>query len=84
MLIILFVAPVFGQKKSKEQSFKSKSIENVFTHRAVTPQEMTERANHHPYMKGEIVVAIELQESKTSAMVRFANMNGHNYLVIMR
>jgi len=68
LLIVLFVAPVFGQKKTKEQTFKSKRIENVFTHRAVTPQEMTERANYHPYIKGEIVVAIELQESKTSAM----------------
>jgi len=70
LLIVLFIAPVFGQKESKEQSFKSKNIENVFTHRAVTPQEMTERASHHPYMKGEIVVAIELQESKSSAMVK--------------
>jgi len=70
LLMILFVAPMFGQKESKEQSYKPKNIENVFKLRAVTPQEMTERANHHPYMKGEIVVAIELQESKSSAMVQ--------------
>jgi subtilisin family serine protease len=70
ILIILFIAPVFGQQKSKEQLFDSKGIDNVFIHRAVTPQEMAERANYYPYVKGEIVVAIELQNSKTLAMAQ--------------
>ncbi len=66
-MIILLATVVFGQERTLKQSIKSKPITNVFTHDAVTPQEMAERAKYHPYMKGEIVVALELNESKASA-----------------
>ena len=66
-MIILFATMVFGQDKTLKQPFKSKPISDVFTRDAVTPQEMTERAKYHPYMKGEIVVAMEVNESKAAA-----------------
>jgi len=71
--MILFAVQGFGQKKSFEINFTPKEIGDPFARDAVTPQDMTERAKHYPYMQGEIVVAIELKKNKEAAMQEIRN-----------
>ena len=73
VLMILFAVQGFGQKKSFEINFTPKEIGDPFARDAVTPQDMTERAKHYPYMQGEIVVAIELKKNKEAAMQEIRN-----------
>lgn len=69
-LIILFTTQVVGQERTLTQPFPSKPITDVFAKDAVTPGAMTERAKYHPYMEGEIVVALELKEAMATARLQ--------------
>jgi len=61
---------VSGQDRALKPNYNAKPVTNVFERGAVTPQEMTERTKYHPYMEGEIVVALKMNESRESALVR--------------
>jgi subtilisin family serine protease/PKD repeat protein len=66
-LLFLFTTSIVGQERILKQSYNSRTITDVFAKDAVTPREMTERAKYHPYMEGEIVVALELNEPRATA-----------------
>jgi hypothetical protein len=62
-----------NQKLSKDSeasdaaSYQPQDIVDAFAPNAVTYQDMELRAKHHPYMPGEIVVAMELGTHKGNA-----------------
>jgi subtilisin family serine protease/PKD repeat protein len=70
LIILLFTTPIVGQERKSIQTFDYKPVTDVFTRDAVTPQEMTERTKHQPYMEGEIVVVLELNESRATARLQ--------------
>ncbi|HZK09227.1 MAG TPA: S8 family serine peptidase [Bacteroidales bacterium] len=70
LTISLFCIPVFGQEKSAVKSHTPKAISDAFVRHAVTPEDMIERAKYHPYMQGEIVVAVVLKASKAEAILQ--------------
>lgn len=69
-LISLISFPIFGQEKSATKQYTPEVIYDAFAKDAVTPEGMIERAKHHPYMQGEIVVALELEASKAEAILQ--------------
>jgi len=67
LTMALIAITIVGQAQSKKQLYSSKAIKDAFVKHAVTPEEMTIRAKHHPFVKGEIVVAVELAAGKVAA-----------------
>jgi subtilisin family serine protease/subtilisin-like proprotein convertase family protein len=66
--------PAGGNQKPSEDKqvsdaapYEPQDIVDAFAPNAVTLQDMELRAKHHPYMPGEIVVAMELGTSKSNA-----------------
>ncbi|MCF8373538.1 MAG: S8 family serine peptidase, partial [Bacteroidales bacterium] len=53
------------EEQSKEQAYEPQQIADPFSAKAVTYEDMIERAKHHPYMPNEIVVAMELDVAKS-------------------
>ncbi|MEZ5195819.1 MAG: hypothetical protein R2764_05315 [Bacteroidales bacterium] len=68
LIMILFTISVFGQEKSIKKFQSSKAIKDAFAYQAVTVDEMTKRAQHHPYVQDEIVVAIEFAAGRARAL----------------
>ena len=66
----LSYSPAFGQEKSAKKSYTPEAISDAFVMDAVTPEAMIERAKYHPYMRGEIVVAVELEAPKSKAILQ--------------
>jgi len=75
LIISLTCSPVFGQEKSAKIPYTPKAISDAFARHAVTPEDMIERAKYHPYMEGEIVVALELETSKSEAILQSQRYN---------
>ena len=75
LIISLICSPIIGQEKSAIKSYTPEAISDAFTMHAVTPGDMIERAKYHPYMQGEIVVAVELNGSKASAKNQIRDYN---------
>jgi len=68
LIISLICSPIIGQEKSAIKSYTPEAISDAFTMHAVTPEDMIERAKYHPYMRGEIVIAVEVEASKAEAI----------------
>lgn len=70
LLISLINSPIFGQEKSAIKPYTPEALSDAFAKDAVTPEGMIERAKHHPYMQGEIIVALVLESSKAEAILQ--------------
>jgi len=68
LIISLICSPIIGQEKSAIKSYTPEAISDAFTMHAVTLEDMIERAKYHPYMRGEIVIAVEVEASKAEAI----------------
>jgi subtilisin family serine protease len=79
LIISLTCSPVFGQEKSEKSPYTPKAISDAFARHAVTPDDMIERAKYHPYMQGEIVVAVEFETSKSEAILQVQAYNWEQY-----
>jgi len=79
LIISLICSPIFGQEKSAIKSYTPEAISDAFTMHAVTQEDMIERTKHHPYMQGEIVVAVELEASKAEAILQIQEYDWSQY-----
>ncbi len=68
ILIIIsgLYSSIYAQKK--EKLYRSEPVKDAFVLNAVSVEEMTDRAKHHPFVQGEIVVAVAIETSKEIAL----------------